>query len=98
MPLGTSAFFLPVSIYTMTAEEIRSLIMAGLPCEHITVEGDGRHWSATVVSSSFAGKRLVARHQLVYATLGKRMHTDEIHALSIKTFSPEEWANSTVNK
>lgn len=82
----------------MTAEELRSLILAGLPCEHITVDGDGRYWSATVVSSAFTGKRPVARHQLVYATLGKRLHTDEIHALSIKTFSPEEWAKSATTQ
>ncbi|SEN88079.1 BolA family protein [Brachymonas denitrificans] len=76
----------------MTADELRSLITAGLPCEHITMEGDGRHWFATIVSSSFEGKRLIQRHQLVYATLGDRMKTDEVHALSMKTFTPAEWA------
>ena len=76
----------------MTADELRSLITAGLPCEHITMEGDGRHWFATIVSPSFEGKRLIARHQLVYATLGDRMKTDEVHALSMKTFTPAEWA------
>ena len=76
----------------MTADELRSLITAGLPCEHITMEGDGRHWFATIVSQSFEGKRLIQRHQLVYATLGNRMQTDEVHALSMKTFTPAEWA------
>ena len=57
----------------MTADELRSLITAGLPCEHITMEGDGRHWFATIVSPAFEGKRLIQRHQLVYATLGNRM-------------------------
>ena len=76
----------------MTADELRSLITAGLPCEHITMEGDGRHWFATIVSPSFEGKRLIQRHQLVYATLGDRMKTDEVHALSMKTFTPAEWA------
>ena len=76
----------------MTADELRSLITAGLPCEHITMEGDGRHWFATLVSPSFEGKRLIQRHQLVYATLGDRMKTDEVHALSMKTFTPAEWA------
>ena len=76
----------------MTADELRSLITAGLPCEHITMEGDGRHWFATIVSPSFDGKRLIQRHQLVYATLGDRMKTDEVHALSMKTFTPAEWA------
>ena len=76
----------------MTADELRSLITAGLPCEHITMEGDGRHWFATIVSPSFEGKRLIQRHQLVYATLGDRMKTDEVHALSMKTFTLAEWA------
>jgi acid stress-induced BolA-like protein IbaG/YrbA len=56
------------------------------------VEGDGRHWYATIVSEEFEGLRLIKRHQRVYATLGSRMHTDEVHALSMKTFTPNEWA------
>jgi acid stress-induced BolA-like protein IbaG/YrbA len=76
----------------MTAEEIQALITAGMPCEHCQLEGDGRHWYATVVSKSFEGKRLIQRHQLVYATMGTRMQTDEVHALSMKTFTPDEWA------
>ncbi|MCX7815685.1 MAG: BolA family transcriptional regulator [Tepidimonas ignava] len=75
----------------MTAEQLRSLIAAGLPCEHLDVSGDGRHWYATVVSSAFEGKRPVQRHQMVYATLGQRLHTDEVHALSMKTLTPAEW-------
>ena len=76
----------------MTAEELRSIIAAGLACEDIEVDGDGRHWSTVVVSAEFAGLRTLQRHQRVYATLGARMHTDEVHALSIKTFTPTEWA------
>jgi acid stress-induced BolA-like protein IbaG/YrbA len=76
----------------MTAEELQSLIATGLPCDHLEVTGDGRHWYATIVSGLFAGKRLIQRHQAVYATLGARMHTDEVHALSMKTFTPAEWA------
>ncbi len=76
----------------MTADELKHLISTGLPCEHITLEGDGRHWYATIVSAEFEGKRLLQRQRLVYATLGNRMQTDEVHALSMKTFSPLEWA------
>jgi acid stress-induced BolA-like protein IbaG/YrbA len=76
----------------MTADQLRALICAGLPCDHCHLEGDGRHWYATVVSAAFAGKRLIARHQLVYATLGGRLQTDEVHALSMKTYTPAEWA------
>jgi acid stress-induced BolA-like protein IbaG/YrbA len=75
----------------MNAEQLQSLIAAGLPCEHIEVSGDGRHWSAVIVSPAFEGKRAIARHQMVYATLGQRMHTDEVHALSMKTYTPTEW-------
>ena len=77
----------------MTADELRSIIAAHLPCEHLEVQGDGRHWQAVVVSAEFAGMRTIQRHQRVYATLGARMHTDEVHALSIRTFTPEEWAS-----
>ncbi len=77
----------------MTAEELQSLIASGLACEHLEVTGDGRHWSAVIVSAQFEGKRLIQRHQRVYATLGARMQTDEVHALSMQTLTPAEWAN-----
>jgi acid stress-induced BolA-like protein IbaG/YrbA len=76
----------------MTADELKQIIATGLACDHLTVEGDGRHWYATVVAAEFDGKRAIARHQRVYATLGNRMKTDEVHALSIKAFTPSEWA------
>jgi acid stress-induced BolA-like protein IbaG/YrbA len=76
----------------MTAEELQTLIAQSLACEHIEVSGDGRHWAAVIVSPAFEGKRLIQRHQLVYATLGQRIHTDEVHALSMKTHTPAEWA------
>jgi acid stress-induced BolA-like protein IbaG/YrbA len=70
---------------------IEQSIRAGLACTHLEVTGDGAHFEATVVSPSFAGLTRVRQHQLVYAALGERMRS-EIHALSMKTFSPEEWA------
>ena len=76
----------------MTAEELKNIIASGLDCRHIELDGDGRHWSAVIVSPEFEGKRLIQRHQRVYATLGARMHTDEVHALSMKTHTPAEWA------
>jgi len=45
------------------------------------------------VSSDFEGQRLIQRHQRVYATLGGRLQTNEVHALSMKTFTPTEWAS-----
>ncbi|WP_395025471.1 BolA family protein [Comamonas odontotermitis] len=80
----------------MTADELQNIIAAGLACDHISLEGDGRHWFATIVSPAFEGKRLIQRHQLVYATLGQKMHTDEVHALSMKTLTPAEWAAQSV--
>jgi acid stress-induced BolA-like protein IbaG/YrbA len=76
----------------MTADDLKSIITASLNCTHCAMEGDGRHWYATIVSPEFEGKRLIARHQRVYATLGSKMHTDEVHALSMKTFTPAEWS------
>ena len=76
----------------MNAEQLQAIIAAGLSCTHLTVDGDGRHWSAVVVSEAFVGMRPIARHQRVYATLGQKMYTDEVHALSMKTYTPAEWA------
>lgn len=76
----------------MTADQLKDLIAAGLPCEHIELDGDGRHWFATIVSAEFEGKRAIARHQRVHATLGDRMKNDEVHALSMKVLTPAEWA------
>ena len=79
----------------MNADELKLLIATGLPCTHLELDGDGRHWSAVIVSPEFEGKRLIQRHQRVYATLGARMQTDEVHALSMKTLTPAEWAASS---
>ena len=79
----------------MTSEELQTIISAGLPCDHLDLSGDGRHWYATIVSSAFEGKRLIQRHQQDYATLGGRLQSDEVHALSMKTYTPAEWATNT---
>lgn len=73
-----------------TPDLIKNYIAAGLECTHLDVEGDGQHFTALIVSPAFAGKRLIQRHQLVYAALGDRMKA-EIHALSMKTLTPEEY-------
>lgn len=74
-----------------TPAEVQQYIAAGLPCEHLVVEGDGEHFFATIVSAEFEGKNRVGRHQRVYQALGDRMRA-EIHALSMKTLTPAEWA------
>ncbi len=74
----------------MTPEFIQQLIEAGLPGAQARVQGDdGVHFEATVVSEAFRGKLPLARHRLVYATLGERMG-GEIHALALRTLTPEE--------
>jgi acid stress-induced BolA-like protein IbaG/YrbA len=72
-------------------DEVRAFIAAALPCEHVEVEGDGRHFFATIVSGEFEGANRVRRHQRVYQALGDRMR-EQIHALSMKTLTPAEWA------
>lgn len=73
-----------------TPEIVKNYIATGLDCTHLEVEGDGQHFNAVIVSNAFNGKRLIQRHQLVYAALGDRMR-EEIHALSMKTLTPEEF-------
>ena len=74
----------------VTPQSIQQGIEAGLACEHVEVIGDGQHFQALIVSTEFAGRSRVQRHQLVYAALGERMR-EEIHALSMRTLTPQEW-------
>lgn len=76
-----------------TARDVRDTIASGLECTHVEVDGDGEHFFATIVSPAFAGCGRVRRHQMVYAALGERMG-GEIHALSMRTLTPEEFARS----
>jgi acid stress-induced BolA-like protein IbaG/YrbA len=74
-----------------TAADVQRFIVDGLTCEHIDVNGDGQHFFATIVAAEFEGKSRIARHQRVYQALGDRMRA-QIHALSMKTLTPAEWA------
>ncbi len=76
-----------------TPADVERFIAQGLACEHLDVEGDGRHFFATIVSTEFEGATRIKRHQLVYRALGDRMR-EQIHALSMKTLTPAEWASS----
>ena len=76
----------------MQADQVKQAIAAGLACEHLAVDGDGHHWDAVIVSVEFVGKNRVQRQQRVFAVVGGRMETNEIHALSMKCYTPEEWA------
>ena len=74
----------------VTPEQIKQYVESGLECQHVEVAGDGHHFDAVIVSSAFCGKSKVQQHQLVYSALGDRMRED-IHALSMRTLTPEEW-------
>jgi acid stress-induced BolA-like protein IbaG/YrbA len=76
----------------VTTEQVQSYIEKGLKCEQVRVTGDGQHFEALIVSEAFRGRNRVQRHQLVYAALGERMR-EEIHALSMRTLTPEEAAD-----
>ena len=71
-------------------EQVKSYIEQGLECVLVRVTGDGRHFEAVIVSPAFRDLRKVQQHQLVYRALGDRMR-EEIHALSMQTYTPEEW-------
>jgi len=71
-------------------EDVKRYIVENLNCQHVEVTGDGQHFQAVIVSEAFRGKSRVQQHQLVYRALGERMR-EEIHALSMRTFTPEDW-------
>jgi acid stress-induced BolA-like protein IbaG/YrbA len=74
----------------VTPEQVKSYIEQNLACDHVEVAGDGQHFDAVIVSPAFRGKTRVQQHQVGYKALGDRMR-EEIHALSMKTFTPEDW-------
>ena len=78
----------------MQVEDITRLIKDGVPHSEVEVEGDGTHFTAVIVSDIFAGKNMVQQHQLVYKALGDKVGTD-IHALSIQTYTPEQWTKKS---
>jgi acid stress-induced BolA-like protein IbaG/YrbA len=72
-------------------ENVANYIREGMPCDYVHVEGDGAHFEAVIVSAEFRGRNRVQQHQVVYRALGDRMR-EEIHALSMQTLTPEQWA------
>jgi acid stress-induced BolA-like protein IbaG/YrbA len=82
----------------LSAQQLETYITQNLACDYIKVLGDdGTHFEAVIVSPEFAGKSMVQQHQRVYATLGDRMKA-EIHALSMRTLTPEAWQKLNNNK
>jgi acid stress-induced BolA-like protein IbaG/YrbA len=79
----------------MQPQDIKILLETGLEQATVTVEGDGRHFYATVISPIFAAKTRIQKQQIVYAALGNRIADGTIHAISLKTFTPEEWQSQS---
>lgn len=79
----------------ISPNQVESMIKAGLPDAQVQVQdltGGGDHYQVVVVSSEFAGKGLVQQHQIVYGAVRQAMSSEAIHALSLKTYTPEDWA------
>lgn len=76
----------------MTPEEVKSFIEAGMPGSTVTVTGDGSKFEATVVSADFEGKTMVQEQKMVYATVNQQITSGALHALTIKAYTPGEWA------
>lgn len=78
----------------MNPEDVQKMIEAGLPDCEVKVTGDGSHFDATVIGEVFDGLSLVKKQQKVYATLGDKITSGEVHALTIKTFTPDEYTKA----
>ncbi len=81
----------------ISPQQIETMIKAELPDAQIHIQdltGGGDHYQVTVVSSQFVGKGLVQQHQLVYRALQQAMSSEAIHALALKTYTPEAWQNT----
>jgi acid stress-induced BolA-like protein IbaG/YrbA len=81
----------------LNPKQIQNWIAAGLPCEHINVDGDGHHFDAVIVSAEFAALNRVKRQQRVYQTIRDKLDSGELHALSMQTLTPEEWKAAQSN-
>ena len=81
----------------VSPDAVEAMIKAALPDAQIQVQdmtGGGDHYQVVVVSSEFEGKSLVKQHQLVYGAVNQSMASNAIHALALKTYTPESWANA----
>jgi acid stress-induced BolA-like protein IbaG/YrbA len=79
----------------MEVSEVQKLVEAGLPDATVTVTGDGSHFQAVVISDAFEGKSLVAKQKMVYATVNEHIVSGELHAFTIKAYTPAEWEKAS---
>ena len=79
----------------MQIDDIERLIREGLPEATVKIDGDGRHFQAVIVSPAFEDKTLLQRQRLVNSILESHFHSGDLHALSMRNFTPEEWARQS---
>ena len=79
----------------MEVSQIQQLIESGLSGVDVTVTGDGYHYEAIVVGNCFEGKSMVEQQKMVYATLNEHITSGAIHAVTIKTYTPEQWKKAS---
>lgn len=84
----------------ISPDQVESLIKSGIPDAEVQVQdltGTQDHYQVVVVSPAFEGKRLIQQHQLVYGAVRSEMASEAIHALSLKTYTPETWAKEAAS-
>jgi stress-induced morphogen len=87
-------FFSPLSMSAITPSQVKASIESGIPgaiVQIVDLTGGGDHYQAVVVSDRFEGKSLIQQHQLVYGTVREEMASGAIHALALKTYTPDTW-------
>lgn len=82
----------------MEPSELKQLLQQGLPDAQIQVDGDGRHFDLVIISSEFIGKSKVQQQQRVYQIVNAAIADGSLHALSMKTYTPEQWATINQNQ
>jgi acid stress-induced BolA-like protein IbaG/YrbA len=81
----------------ISLDQVKTMIKAQLPDAEVVVKdltGGGDHLEAIVISSEFEGKTKVKQHQLVYSSLNEALTSEAIHALALKTYTPQAWQNA----
>ncbi len=76
----------------MTPDDVKKLIEEGIPGSQAIISGEGCNLEATVISNQFEGKTMLAEQKMVYAVVNDLITSGELHALGIKAYTPEEWA------
>ena len=79
----------------MQTEDLKQLIETALEGSDVVVQGDGSNFEARIVYAGFDGLTTIKQHQLVYKALGDSFQNNEIHAMTLKTYTPEQWQQAS---